>query len=348
MSPQVSIVMAVRDGARYLPQALDSLFRQSLSDFELIVVDDGSRDGTRAVLDGCSDSRLVRLCNSQPEGLGAALNRGIELCRGEFVARQDADDWSLPERLAEQLDYLRAHPEVGLVGSAYHTCDEDGRLLGVCRQPETDTAIRWQMLFHNAFCHSSVLVRRGLLGCAGARYDPSLSYSQDYDLWARLLERTRAANLAAPLVVFRVHDASASSKYSAAQQRIASEIAARQIARLVDDRPPALETVSLLRQWFQAWPSVLGEEDLPACRLLVEMLVAFSRQPLVDPAAAGKLRRQWVAALGSTPGARGALSRPGVTLLSWLVRADPVYVLTRGPRSVARRAWRRVGSSTGG
>ncbi len=234
--PKVSVLMAVRDGAAYLTEALDSLWAQSFSDFELIVVDDGSQDETPALLAACGDPRLVRLRNVQPLGLAGALNRAIGVARGTYWARQDADDRSLPDRLAEQAAFLDRHPDAVLLGSAYDAIDSTGGPIEVQRQPEDDRAIRWQMLFHNAFCHSSVMTRGAALRQRGLAYDPALGYAQDYDLWSRLLAFGKGANLARPHVALRLHAGSLSGANKTAQQAIATQIAARNIEALLGRR----------------------------------------------------------------------------------------------------------------
>ena len=200
--PVVSVLMGVRDGAPWLPAAIQSVLGQTLADLELIVVDDGSSDATPALLAAERDPRLVSKRQARA-GLAVALNRAVGLARAPLVARLDADDVALPTRLERQRAFLLAHPEVGLLGTAARVVDESGRDVEIIRPPEDDRDIRRVLIRRNPFVHSSVMVRRSLLASAGG-YDASFPVAQDYDLWLRLSALTRMANLAEPLIVRRL------------------------------------------------------------------------------------------------------------------------------------------------
>lgn len=200
--PAVSVLMGVRDGALWLQEAIRSVLGQTLTDLELIVVDDGSSDATSALLAAARDPRLV-VERQPPAGLAAALNRALGRARAPLLARLDADDIALPARLDRQRAFLLAHPEVGLLGTAARVVDESGHDVEILRPPEDDRDIRRVLIRRNPFVHSSVMVRRSLLASAGG-YDASFPVAQDYDLWLRLSAVTRMANLAEPLVVRRL------------------------------------------------------------------------------------------------------------------------------------------------
>jgi glycosyltransferase involved in cell wall biosynthesis len=201
-APAVSVVLAVRDGAAWVTAAVGSILGQTDGDHELIVVDDGSTDATMDLLAGIGDPRL-RLVRQEAAGLTRALNRALGLARAELVARLDADDLALPERLARQRAFLAAHPDVGLLGTAALEVDAAGHPAGEVRPPGDDAAIRRALIRSNPFVHSSVMARRALLAAAGG-YDERVTVAQDYDLWMRLAPRTRLANLADVLVVRRL------------------------------------------------------------------------------------------------------------------------------------------------
>lgn len=194
--------MAVFNGAPWVGAAVESVLGQTLDDLELIVIDDGSTDATPDVLASFRDPRL-RIERGGREGLTRALNRALELSRAALIARLDADDVALPERLARQRRYLDAHPEVGLLGTGAREIDLAGREVAVLRPPVDDAAIRRALIRANPFVHSSAVMRRSVLDRAG-RYDPSFPVAQDYDLWMRLSRVTRLANLAEPLVIRRL------------------------------------------------------------------------------------------------------------------------------------------------
>ena len=191
MTPRVSVVMGVRDGAPWVGEAVRSVLVQTLGDLELIVVDDGSTDATPDVLAAIEDPRL-RVERQAPEGLTRALNRALALARADLVARLDADDVGLPQRLARQHAFLAAHAAMGLLGTAAREVDAAGREVRVLRPPEDDAALRRLLIRRNPFVHSSVMVRRALLERVGG-YDARLAVAQDYDLWMRMAAVTRLA-----------------------------------------------------------------------------------------------------------------------------------------------------------
>lgn len=202
MTPAVSVLMAVHDGAGTVRAAVDSVLAQTAADLELLVVDDGSTDATPAILGAVGDPRL-RVVRQAHAGLTAALNYGLRLARAPLLARLDADDLALPERLARQRAFLDAHREVGLLGTGARTVDAGGREVGLIRPPADDAGLRRALIRANPFVHSSVVVRRAVIEAVGG-YDETLPVAQDYDLWMRMSGHTRLANLPEPLVVRRL------------------------------------------------------------------------------------------------------------------------------------------------
>ncbi|MBF0353720.1 MAG: glycosyltransferase family 2 protein [Alphaproteobacteria bacterium] len=269
--PRVSVVMAVRNGAKYLKQTLDSLAAQTFTDFELIVIDDGSQDDTPGILDACRNLSLVRLRNAQTQGLASSLNQGLDIARGEYIARLDADDLSYPARLAAQLHFLDTYREHVLVGTAYDVLDVTGRVCETQMQPLDDFSIRWQMLFHNAFCHSSVMLRRSSLRVADLHYDPKLSFAQDFDLWSRLSQYGKMANLPQALAGLRQHPDSISINNKPLQQATADEIALRNLQLLVGNQV-TLQNVRYLRAWYYGLPVELSDEGKSALKLIPLLL----------------------------------------------------------------------------
>ncbi|HXJ80536.1 MAG TPA: glycosyltransferase [Candidatus Methylomirabilis sp.] len=201
-APAVSVLMSVRNGAPWVREAVESVLDQTAGDLELIVIDDGSTDQTAALLGTFQDSRMRVECQA-PRGLTPSLNRAVTLARAPLLARLDADDLAMPERLARQRAFLDAHLDVGLLGTGARQIDASGREAGVVSPPESDAAIRRALIRRNPFVHSSVMVRRSVLAEAGG-YDESFTVAQDYDLWMRMSRITRLANLSAPLVVRRL------------------------------------------------------------------------------------------------------------------------------------------------
>jgi len=200
--PAVSVLMSVYNGAPWVRDAVASVLAQTAGDLELIVIDDGSTDATPELLAAVRDSR-VRTERQARVGLTRALNQALTRARAPLVARLDADDLALPERLARQRAFLDAHPDVGLLGTGARAVDAAGREVAWIRPPEDDGALRRVLIRRNPFVHSSVMMRRAVVERAGG-YDETLPVAQDYDLWMRMSRLARLANLSEPLVVRRL------------------------------------------------------------------------------------------------------------------------------------------------
>ena len=214
-TPQVTVLLPVRNGAAHLPQALDSILAQTFADFELLVIDDGSTDATPEILRAIRDPRLRIVTHPQKLGLVPTLNEGLELARGEFIARHDHDDVSRADRLEKQVAFLRRQPDVALVGSEAWAMDESGRRGARMIRPLGAESIRWYLCFDNAFIHSAVMFRREVVARELGGYRRSL-HSEDYELWSRLARIRPTANLPEPLLRFREHQGSATGGLSGA------------------------------------------------------------------------------------------------------------------------------------
>jgi cellulose synthase/poly-beta-1,6-N-acetylglucosamine synthase-like glycosyltransferase len=201
--PTVSVVLSVRNGGADLPVALDTILKQSFADFELIAINNGSTDGTRDFLDQITDSR-VRVFHQEDKGLAAALNRGISLARGRYIARQDHDDLADPSRISKQVAFLDANPEHALVGTRAEIWVGDKPSGRFHDHPTEDQILRFDLLFNNPFVHSSVMIRKSALDQVGVyATDPARQPPEDYELWSRISRRYRVANLPERLTIYR-------------------------------------------------------------------------------------------------------------------------------------------------
>ena len=199
----VTVLMSVHNGLPYVAEAVNSILAQTFGDFEFLILDDASTDGTREFLGTLNDPRIRVIHLPQNIGLTAALNLGLAEARGEVVARQDADDLSDPRRLELQLGFLSGHPSCAVVGSQVRLIDGRGRSLGKKDFPLGFRGIAFAHLFDNALAHSSVCFRKAAIISAG-RYDEAWTASQDYELWSRMSARHALANLPERLVTLRV------------------------------------------------------------------------------------------------------------------------------------------------
>jgi GT2 family glycosyltransferase len=197
--------MPVRNGAELVEQAARSILEQTFADLELIVVDDGSEDETPGIIRRLQeqDGRVV-LVSGDSDGIAAALNGGAAVARGRYLARMDADDLSLPRRLELQVEFLERTPEVGLVGGQLIITSITGSRSSAVFYPTSDAAIREMAGNASPFAHPAVTMRRELFDACGG-YRATCPHAEDYDLWVRMLDRCRGANLRVPVLIYRVH-----------------------------------------------------------------------------------------------------------------------------------------------
>lgn len=205
-APEISVVMAAHNEERYIASAIKSILEQTFSNWELIIIDDGSSDATSAILDQYRDyDRRIRVeRNEVSQGLAACLNRGVSLARSDIIVRADADDLNLPTRFEEQLIYLKSHPEIHILGTGAFLIDEMNTILNEYYLPETHEEIRAIAYKNSCFFHPSVAIRRDLFSTIGM-YDVSFKRAQDKELWIRGLSHgCLYANLRRPLIQYRV------------------------------------------------------------------------------------------------------------------------------------------------
>lgn len=225
VTPRVSVVLPVRNGARFLGEALASVQAQTLDEWELIVVDDGSSDDTLGIARTAArqDERIVVL-SQPPGGIVRALNAGIAASSAEFIARMDADDVAKPERLAQQLAFLEHDPACVAVGSAIEIIDEDGEVIGQRAYPQEHDAILHALLHdRGSLVHPTVMMRKSAFDAAG-RYRLDTDPSEDLDLWLRLSDIGRLANVPEALLEYRRHREAVSARERGRQRAMTAAI----------------------------------------------------------------------------------------------------------------------------
>lgn len=231
-TPSISVLIAAYNGGELLGASLRSMAAQSFADWEMVVVDDASTDGSRGLLQewATRDPRIRLITNAANKGQTACLNQGLAACRAPWVARQDADDLSCPSRLARQMNYLRRNPATVLLGTCGTLIDGAGKRIGLLDVPCTPEGIAWSLPFLNPFLHTSVIFRREVAMRAGG-YDERFRIAQDYDLWGRLAAQGPCANLPQRLVFYRHSESSLSKSGRDRAFAEADEISAREAGR---------------------------------------------------------------------------------------------------------------------
>jgi glycosyl transferase family 2 len=269
MTPQISVVMPVRDGARWLGEAVASVQDQTFADFELIIVDDGSADETPHLIEAraASDPR-IRAIRQARLGLVPALNRGLAEARGRLVARLDADDRAHPERLQRQSQYLDGHPEIGLLGSWADKIDEQGSSVGTLKPPARPEQLAPLLVRMNPFLHSSIMLRKAVLQKVGV-YRPAFEGAEDYDLWLRMSEVAKIANLPECLLQYRLHPDSLTHR-ARVRQLFSTRMAQRsaQARRINAHDPTAALTAPPNWQAMESPASPIYGDLAPLFRLL--------------------------------------------------------------------------------
>lgn len=202
--PSVSVVMPAYNAAKYLREAIESILRQTYTDFEFIIINDGSTDDTRAIIQSYDDPRIVYLENETNSGICVTLNKGLDSARGRYIARMDADDISLPERLAVQVAFMDAHPEVGVAGSDIVVFGEDFAPY-TFKQLHTPEDCMAGLLFNTCFSHSAVMIRKSVISEHNLRYNDVFRGLEDYELWWQISKYSKLNNIDIPLLRYRHH-----------------------------------------------------------------------------------------------------------------------------------------------
>lgn len=229
-TPKITVLMPVFNAESFLQTAIDSILAQSYSNFEFLIIDDGSTDNSRNISEASTDPRIRRENNGRNLGLIATLNKGLELAKGDYIARMDADDASLPKRLEKQLAFMENNPEVGLCGTWIEKISE-GKTETI-RFPKKHKLIRFFMLFDNPFAHNTIMFRRSFLEQHAIRYDSGYKFSEDYELWDRCASLTTLANVPEALARYNYHADNTSNRHRNDQAAMAGKIRMRQIKRL--------------------------------------------------------------------------------------------------------------------
>ena len=328
-------MLATRDGASYLGASTRSILAQTVRDLELVVVDDGSRDDTPALLAALDDPRVVVLRNEEPTGLASALNLGFSRARSRYIARMDADDVAFPRRLELQLARLHAAPEVAVVGTSVAELDENNQVGAIHLLPAGIDVTRWRSLFGTPFFHPSValdhtvLERHGLAYDAG--YDAGDASTEDYELWSRLLDVADGDNIPEPLLLYRRHGGQASVRRKEHQLELRRTIATRRILDVAPGLGPEAAESAWLVGDARAVPAGQAKDAVDA---YLELFAAFpGRKDVAVRLVAGRDVAR--VALHAGAGAKATIVRRALAV-------DPALV----PHAISTRTRRRAAAKS--
>ena len=228
-APLVTVIIPVYNAAAYVGEAIGSILNQTYRNLEVLVFNDGSKDNSAEIIRAmqAQDPRLKLFDSAENFGYVVHLNKGLELAQGKYIARMDADDSALPERLAQQIAFLEANPAAGLCGTWF---DIIGRPDIIERMPVTDAEIRLGLLANTAFAHPTVVMRAAVLREHGVKYDTHFMPAEDYYMWYKLSKFTQLGNIPQVLLHYRHHEGQISNYKSNRQRDRADEIRALQLS----------------------------------------------------------------------------------------------------------------------
>jgi glycosyltransferase involved in cell wall biosynthesis len=241
-TPRIAVVLPVYNGEKYIAEAIQSVLSQTFTDFELLVIDDGSTDRTREVLSGFTDARMRVIHFPAHRGLVPALNTGIRGSRSEFIARMDADDICMPQRFERQVAFLRSHVQIGLCGTWTRSFGDETVEM---RPPIKPEDVRARLFFGWAIDHPSILMRRDFLEQHGLMYDDRFQHVEDFDFFIRAAEVTNLANVPEVLLHTRAHPQEVSVIHRSEQLPTETRLLARQLRSLIPDATQEEESFHL-------------------------------------------------------------------------------------------------------
>jgi len=289
-NPQVSVLMAVYNGEIYLREAIDSILNQTLPDFEFVIVCDPSPDNSLAIIQSYTDSRIVLINNKDKLGLAESLNLGLKIARGKYVVRMDADDISLPERLARQTTFMENHEEVGVCGSWLQIMDFDGDWIR--ELPVDYELLKCHFLFGCLIAHPTVIMRRDLLVKYNLFYNPAFAFAEDYDLWTRCSRHFHLTNQSEVLYLYR-HHAEQASRSAREQERFSGLVMADELKHLgvtfTDEEMEFHKEISV-------WRIPASQSFADKTKLWLEKLVEANGRThyYPEPAFSEMVKKRWI------------------------------------------------------
>lgn len=323
--PLIDVVMTVKNGGRFLRQALDSLAAQTLPDFRLLICNDGSDDDTGGVIRGETRFPVIAIHHETSRGISASLNELLQIpSASPYIARFDGDDICQPDRFARQVAFLNDRSDIDLVGSWLEIIDEQGRTVGLHRYPTDPDGIRCELIFSDPIGNPSVMIRARWLRDTVPCYNADFSHSEDYELWCRLSPALRMANLPETLVRYRRHGDAVG----------------------VSHRPSQIAQMRAIRQRHVASLGLTA----PSRDLLLSALGLGCEGAPVSARAAAGLLREFDARFPSSTSAHCRRSRDRIVLQLWrqLSASGKFSLALRDPGAARAYLARKLDQKTGG
>lgn len=293
--PAISVIMPVWNGETHLREAVESILAQTFTDFEFIILDDGSTDGTPAVLAeyAAKDSR-IRIIPLDHDGIVLALNRGVAEARAEWIARMDCDDRAYPERLARQWDAVRKNPEAVLCHTQLRIVGDPKYVTRAARFVRTQALIALRLCYQCPISHPTVMFHKGTFLKCG-KYQPEERHAEDFGLWGRMILRGDIVGVPEPMLDFRVHDGSISKQKAETQQTLSLGIAIRHCAEFMglnhEGAERACKTLRYrsyrtgLRDWFWFLSHCLPKLKWQSLELWIWAIQQTAKRMLSPPSA---------------------------------------------------------------
>ncbi|MBT2289847.1 glycosyltransferase family 2 protein [Paenibacillus albidus] len=290
--PAVTVLMPVYNGEKYLAEAIESILNQTFADFEFLIINDASKDRTVEIIESYKDERIRLVHNEQNLRLIATLNKGIGLARGTYLARMDADDISVPQRLERQVAFLDANPGIAVCGC---WADMIGENAGhIWKFPMTHEEIKARLLFENCISHPGVTVRRSILEDPALRYDPQYTHVEDWEFWSHISMEHKLHNLQEILLHYRLNDNSVSRLYEDEQSFNNRKVFIPYLKRLGIE--PAEAEIDTHRRFnFEPWPFTPDRAFIESCHTWLMKLQAANRAQGIyaEPAFTNQLAQKW-------------------------------------------------------
>jgi len=260
-TPLVSVLMPVFNGEKYLTEAIESILTQTYTNFEFVIINDGSTDTTEEIIKAFSDSRIRLINNTTNIKLIATLNKGIQLCNGKYIVRMDADDVSLPDRIEVLVGFMEHNPDVGVCGSYYKIIGDNERVI---KYPTSNDELKTSLLFFVPIAHPTTIWRKEVIAKNQLGFDVNYIHAEDYKFWTEIIEYSQLGNVPEILLNYREHNNQISSLYADTQKEKSQNIRKELLQKIFTDI-----TVAEFKLWEEI---IFGPQQYSEPLLVAELI----------------------------------------------------------------------------